>query len=280
MKKMKKLNLLFAIFSIAVLGFLSSCETDPTEDLSPLLTITTSGLSGTNTIMEGSTYDVDITAAQNPTSTKKLKELVVQTPGADTTVVIGAASYSNTFTFDAPLAGVTHTYTFILKDNDNVTITKTLTVTGTGVVVVSTPFGAEVVGAFFHIEGSLQGAYNLVDEATVAVAGTETFKDMKNMNIAGANFTGSWTTGTGNGTLYVRANSFDYANGSVEDAMAAYAGGNAGGTMLNPLSGNVFIAKLRGGSNYAIIKIVTIDPNNNDCACGNKGKITFNFKKS
>ena len=276
---MKKLNLLFAILSIALLGFMTSCETDPTEDLKPLLTITTSGLSGTNTIVEGTTYDVSITGAQNPTSAKKLKELVIQTPGPDTTIVINAASYAATFTLDAPLAGVSQTFTFILKDNDNVTTTKTLTVTGTS-GVVSTPFGTQVTGAFFHVGGSLQGAYNLVGATTVAASGAETSKDMKNTDIAGAPFTGSWTTGTGNGTLYVRANSFNYATGSVEDAMAAYAAGTAGGTMLNPMAGNIFIAKLRGGTDYAVIKIVTVDALNNDCACGNKGKITFDFKKS
>lgn len=276
---MKKLNLLFAIFGIAILGLLSSCETDPTEDLNPLLTITTSGLSATNTVVEGTTYDVSITAAQNPTSGKKLKQLVIQTPGADTTISINAASYAATFTLDAPLAGVSNTFTFVLTDNDNLTTTKTLTVTGES-GVVSTPFGTEVTGAFFHIGGSLQGAYDLVAETTVAAAGAETSKDMKNTDMAGAAFTGSWTTGTGNGTMYVRANSFDYANGSVEDAEAAYAAGTAGGTILNPLTGNIFIAKLRGGNDYAVIEIVSVDPNNNDCACGNKGKITFNYKKS
>lgn len=278
---MKKLNLLFAIFSIVLLGFMTSCETDPPEDLdlNPSLILTVTGLSATNTIVEGTTYDVQINAAQNQNSTKKLKELVIQTPGPDTTIVINATVYEETLTFDAPLAGVSQTFTFILKDNDDVTTTKTLTVTGTS-GVISTPFGSQVTGAFFHVGGSLQGAYDLVGETTIAAAGLEASKDMKNTDMAGANFSGSWTAGTGNGSLYIRANSFDYANGSVEDAMAAYAAGTPGGTMLNPLSGNIFIAKLRGGTDYAVIQIVTVDPLNNECNCVRTGKITFNFKKS
>jgi hypothetical protein len=38
--------------------------------------------------------------------------------------------------------------------------------------------------------------------------------------------------------------------------------------------------KLRGGNDYAVIEIVSVDAADNTCACGNTGKITFNFKKS
>lgn len=276
---MKKFNLLFAMLGVITLAFLSSCDPTETDDLSPLLTITTSGLSTSNTIDEGLTYTVEITAAQNPTSGKKLEDLVIQTPGADTTIVINAASYNETFTIDAPLAGVTHNFTFVLTDKDGVTDTETLSVTGTS-ATTSTPFGTEVTGAFFHIGGSLHGAYDLVSEATVSAAGAETSKDMKNTDMAGNNFTGSWTTGTGNATMFVKDNAFDYDNGSVEDATAAFAAGSSVSTILNPLAGDILIAQLRGGSDYAVIEIVSVDPANNECGCGNTGKITFNFKKS
>lgn len=277
---MKKLNLLFVLFGALVMGMMSSCDgtTDP-SDVSPLLTITTTGLTSSNTIDEGLTYDVEIIAAENPTSGKRLKTLEIQTPGPDTTITINAASYNQTFTIPAPLAGTSQTFTFVLTDNDDVTNTKSLTVTGTS-SVVATPFGSEVIGAFFHIGGSLQGAYDLVAETTVAAAGAETNKDMKNTDVAGNAFTGSFTTGTGNGTLYVSANSFDYDNGSVEDAIAAYDAGTAQGTILNPMAGSIYIAKLRGGTDYAVIEIVSMDPTNNECSCGNTGKLTFNFKKS
>lgn len=276
---MKKLNLLFILFGFAALGFLSSCEAETEDELAPLLNLTTVGVSSSNTVVAGSTFNVEVTAAQNPTSGKKIDELEIQTPGADTTITVNAASYAATFTFDAPAVGVSHTYTFIITDNANKTTTKTVTVTGAS-GVVETPFGAEVVGAFFHVGGSLQGAYDLVAETNVAAAGTEANKDMKNTDLAGNAFTGSWTTGTANGTLYVRANSFDYANGTVEEAIAAFEAGSSTSTILNPLAGNIIIAKLRGGSDYAVIEIVSVDAADNSCSCGNTGKITFNFKKS
>lgn len=275
---MKKLNLFFALLALIGVSFITSC--DSTEDLAPLLTITANGLSSSNTIDEGLTYTVEIVAAQNDISGKKLDDLVIQTPGADTTITINAASYSETFTLVAPLDGVEETYTFVLTDNDGETTTKSLSVTGTS-GVTATPFGTEVVGAFFHVGGSLEGAYDLVAETTIAAAGVEANKDMKNTDVAPAAFTGSWTAGTGNNTMYVRANSFDYDNGSVEDAAAAYAAGGAPiSTILNPLAGNIIIAKLRGGNDYAVIEIVSVDATDNTCMCGNPGKITFNFKKS
>jgi hypothetical protein len=271
---------MFALFGVLTMAMFSSCKDDTTEDLAPLLTITTAGLGANNTAVEGTTYTIEVIGAENPTSGKQLKTLEIQTPGPDTTITINASSYNETFTRFAPLDGVSETYTLILTDKDDVTATNTLTVTGTSGGVVSTPFGTEVLGAFFHVGGSLQGAFDLVAETPIALAGVEANKDMKNLDTGGSPFTGSFTTGTGNGTKYVRANSFDYATGSVEDAIAAYDAGNAGGTMLNPFSGNVFIAKLRGGTDgYAVIQITTIDPTDNTCTCGNPGKMSFNFKK-
>jgi len=37
---------------------------------------------------------------------------------------------------------------------------------------------------------------------------------------------------------------------------------------------------LRGTDTYAIIKIISNDLMNDECGCSNKGKLTFNFKKS
>ena len=277
---MKKLNLMFALFGVLTMAMFASCKGDTTEDLAPLLTITTAGLGANNTAVEGTTYTIEVIGAENPTSGKQLKTLEIQRTGPDTTITINASSYNQTFTLFAPLDGVSETYTLILTDKDDVTATETLTVTGASGGTVPTPFGTEVVGAFFHVGGTLEGAFDLVAEATVPAGGVEANKDMKNIDMAGDPFRGSFTTGTGNATEYVRANSFDYANGSVEDAMAAFAAGSAITTVLNPLANNIIIAKLRGGADgYAVIQITTIDPADNTCACGNPGKMSFNFKK-
>lgn len=276
---MKKLNLVFALFGFLAISFFSSCDTEDPSDVSPLLSLTVAGLNN-GEILEGTTFSVTVEADENPSTKKKVKTLLITSnQGVDTTININAASYTEIFDFDAPAAGVTEVYTFRIEDNDQESTTESLSVTGTS-GVVSTPFGTEVQGAFFHVWGSLEGSYDLIGDSTVAMSGPEGTKDMKNNDLAGNNFTGSFTTGTGNQTLFVRDNSYDYDNGSVEDAIAAFNAGNSTTTVLNPVTGTILIAKLRGGSDYAVIKVVSMDPSNNECSCGNLGKLTFDYKKS
>ena len=266
---------------LVALSFFTKCEKNPSsEDLAPLLTISSAGLSATNTIMEGTTFDVTVVANENSTSGKQLSSLEIQlTGGADTSIVINTASYTETFTRDAPEDGVSETYTFIVTDSDGESASKSLTVSGIS-GVVSTPFGPEIIGDFFHVGSSLEGAYDLVAETVVASAGSEADKDMKNIDIAGGNFTGSWTTGTGNGSQFVKSNTFDYANGTVEDAMAVFAAGSATSTVLNPSLNDIFIVKLRGGSDYALLQVTDRDVSDNTCNCSDLGRITFKFRKS
>ena len=279
---MKHLNLFFVLSGLVTLSFFTNCEEDKVipEEQTPMLTISASGLSATNTIMEGSTFDVTVVANENSTSGKQLSSLEIQlTGGADTSIAINTAAYTETFTLDAPADGVSETYTFIVSDSDGESASRSLTVSGIS-GVVSTPFGPENVGSFFHAGSSLEGAYNLLGVTGVAVSGNEADKDMKNIDIAGGNFTGSWTAVTGNGTQFVESNTFDFANGSVEDAVAAFAAGSAKTTVLNPSLNDIFIVKLRGGSDYALLQLTDRDVNDNTCNCSDLGKITFKFKKS
>ena len=277
---MRKLNLFFVLFVIVAISFFASCgDDDSSEGLAPMLTISASGLSATNTIMEGATFDVTVVASESPTSGKQLESLEIQTTGgADSSIAINAASFTETFTLAAPADGISETYTFIVTDSDSESASKSLTVSGIN-GVVSTPFGPEIVGDFFHV-GSLQGAYDLVTETVVASPGNEVDKDLKNIDMAGGNFTGSWTTGTGNGSQFVKSNTFDFANGTVEDAMAVFAAGSASSTILNPSLNDIFIVKLRGGSDYALLQVTDRDVSDNTCNCSDLGKLTFKFKKS
>jgi len=134
---MKRINLLFMLLGLTVIGFMSSCDSTENEDETPLLTLTTNGLDSNNEIVENTTYTISVTAAQNPTTTKKLKTLEIQTPGADTTITINAASYQETFTLDAPDAGETEDYTFVLTDNAGVNATETISVTGVSAVTTT-----------------------------------------------------------------------------------------------------------------------------------------------
>ena len=170
------------------------------------------------------------------------------------------------------LPGLAGVYTFEVTDRDGESAMVEIE------VMVGSPMTNEVTGAFFHIAGSLEGAYDLVTDMTVAASGADADKDMANTDAAGDPFTGSWEAK--NATMFVKATGFDYANATVEAAANAYANGAASATVDNPAAGDIYIAKLRGGSDYAVIKITDVDPADNTCNCGNTGKISFDYKKA
>lgn len=163
-------------------------------------------------------------------------------------------------------------YTFKVTDKDGESASVDIE------VMVGTPLSTEVTGAFFHIEGTSQGSYDLVNNTTVAASGANSLKDMSNTDAAGDPFTGSWTAK--NSTMFVKVSSFDYANATAQMAANAYNNGTASASVTDPIVGDFYIAKLRGTSDYAVIKVTNVDPNDNTCNCGNKGKITFDYKKA
>lgn len=177
-------------------------------------------------------------------------------------------SYQDGAKFPAS-AGV---YTFTVTDKDGESASVDIE------VMVGTPLSTEVTGAFFHIEGTSQGSYDLVNNTTVAASGANSLKDMSNTDAAGDPFTGSWTAK--NSTMFVKVSSFDYANATAQMAANAYNNGTASASVADPIVGDFYIAKLRGTSDYAVIKVTNVDPNDNTCNCGNKGKITFDYKKA
>lgn len=278
-----------ALFTL-VLGF-SACEDDTTTSLGPSLLVnesSTGSNGGAITITQGSSLVFYWDARKGDTD---LETFSVSNTGVNQTTPIPTSLGGNTFPYDIanaddetyldtlifPLAGLTTgvtSYTLTVTDKDGNTDAVTYTVS---VDPGTTAMTNEVNGAFFHVQGSLEGAYDLVGETVVSASGADADKDMRNTDDAGVAFTGSWDAA--NVTMFVKDNSFDYANATVEAATASYASGTAAASVANPVDGDIYIAKLRGGTNYAVIKVVNVDPSDNTCNCGNTGKITFDFKK-
>ncbi len=166
-------------------------------------------------------------------------------------------------------------YTFKVTDRDGLDDEVIVTV---NVMAATTPLATEVNGAFFHIGGSLEGAYDLVNEGVVPASDPDANKDMENTDMAGSTFTGSWEAA--NTTMFVKApTSFDYDNATVESATATYTAGTPAAAVSNPAANDIYVANLRGTNDYAVIKITNVDPNDNTCNCANTGKISFDFKK-
>lgn len=183
----------------------------------------------------------------------------------------------NVSTSDLTLAAVNHTtgftYTFTVNDQQGNSATGTFTVT---ISTSNTPLAYEnTAGVIWNLVGPYQGAWDLGINAGVSSSGAESSKDMKNTSNVTLGWINEWTTGTGNSTLYVKANVFDYNNATVESATSAYAAGTAVSTVTNPATNDIYIAKLRGGSNYAVVKITNVVVTASD----NLDKIEFSYKK-
>ncbi|MEZ4929495.1 MAG: hypothetical protein R2777_05735 [Chitinophagales bacterium] len=130
--------------------FLSSCDPSGDSDVTPLLTVTPSE---SGNVVEGTVVTVEVSAGQNPSSKKDLKTLVITKPGTDTTITINAATYAGTFTFVAPLAPQSDTYTFTLTDKADEVATKSFSLTGTS-GTTTTPLGSATPFTWQRVGGS------------------------------------------------------------------------------------------------------------------------------
>jgi len=281
---------LFALGIISAGLLLTSCEDDEDTNLGPVMTLSEIGTgttSGAVTVEPGTPL---VFAWRVSKGDANLEEFTISNQGVNAVNPIPTSTGGNSFPYSIRNAdndtyvdtvafsagqneGVT-TYTFAVTDGNDLTETVTIEVT---VENAGTPFTREITGAFFHIEGTSQGAYDLITEQARSASEPDADKDMINTDMAGSTFTGSWQAG--NSTTFVKDNSLDYDNATKEEAIVAFNAGSANGSVSNPTDGDIYIAKLRGIGEYFIIKIVTVDPTDNSCQCGNTGKITFDFKK-
>ena len=160
--------------------------------------------------------------------------------------------------------------TVTVTDNNDETTSQSQTLT------INAPL-TEHTGQFYHIQGSLKGAYDLVNDTEKAAGDPDADKDMKNTDAAGAGFTGSWTTGST--TTWVKDNDYDYDNATSTSAEAAFNAGTAGTDATNPANGDIYIGNLRGAGNFVIVRIDNMDANDATCGCNNIGKSSFSYKK-
>ena len=289
---MKKIKFLALMMVAGALVF-TSCKKD--DETIPAPTIS---LSGGSSVVVPLTNDTNVVfnatiGAEGKIDAFTVVEKKVESDGTehsntpeDVSAAKGETAYTYNFdkTFNAAsFTDGTYTYTkilyvFSITDKEGQSISKTYTVTLES-ANQETPFTTEVLtGNFWHIEGPNAGAYDLDGDATVTSSGDASTKSMINTDPASvasdpSSFTGSWESG--NNTEFVKDNSFDYATATIEGATAAYAAGNASGTVTNPAVNDVYIAKK--GNIYYVIKITAVTP---EAAKNNNGQIKFSYKKN
>jgi hypothetical protein len=101
-------------------------------------------------------------------------------------------------------------------------------------------------------------------------------RDMQNATTADTpnQWTADWRAA--NATRFVRANTFDYPNASAEAARAVFEDGSPEQVVSNPAVNDIYIARLRGGDTFAVIRIIGVNPTVND----NQDEVLFSYRKA
>lgn len=271
----------------AGLVFVTGCSNDdddgttPSPSSNPTITTTSST---TVSVEPGETFTISWDARKNPNG-KDLDVFTITENNVDQTGLTTAAGngipynitnandeqYVDSVTITANSNEGTYVYLFKVTDKDALSASFTVNVT---VAPATTPLSTEETGAFYHLAGLEKGAYDLDSNMERSSSESEALKDMINTDAASETFTGSWMAG--NTTMFVKDNSFDYTNATVESATAAYTAGTAASSVTNPAVDDIYVAYVRG-SYYAVVKITAIDPS--EGTGSNTGKITFTYKK-
>jgi len=179
-------------------------------------------------------------------------------------------------------AAQTEKYTFTLTDKNGVETLRSITITNTGSGGAVLKEFADGANGFkiWNVRGPNLGAFDLVANGPQASADPPAGKDIQD-SVAQSDFSGStinwparWTSR--NGTTFKKATvSYESVNneGSLE---SAWTNGGTETSVLQAIKvGDVYIAKLRGGSDYVIINITEVVNTPSD----NLDYIAFKYKK-
>lgn len=120
--------------------------------------------------------------------------------------------------------------------------------------------------------GTDQSAWDLA--TNVRRAGTSTEADLVNPSTTNSPWVKGWDGVRA--TTFVKANSFMYATATLEAAEATFSAGTSIANVTNVAVGDIYIAKIKGGSNYAVLKVTVA---NDDIVDSNAEKIEFTYKK-
>ena len=276
MKKVKFLALMF----LAGATLFTSCKKDEETVASPTISVTNNKTAYSVTATADTTIIFNVTvAAEGEIDLFTIKKTVGSTTTSygSPTGFSGKTSY--TYNFEQIFTATdTYPISFAFKVTDKegqdasitVTVSKINGSSGTTLAYENT---SAILYNLMAPTGYL-GAWDLVSNVGVASSGSETSKDMANKSTSGTGWIPGWSTGTGNTTAFVKDNSLTYATATLEDITAAYTSGSSSIT-ITPTVGDIYVAKLRGASNYALIKVTAI----NTTASDNLDNITFTYKK-
>ncbi len=262
------------VAAFVIMAAFSSCKKDKDPEVVTRPSLVISSPADGQSRVSGST----ITLAFAANTDNGLKRVVIKYKSSmgtevtklDSILVAQPNSFSFSRNYTVGAIG-TETYTIQITDKKDNVETKSVNVKS------STGFDEEKFGKFSHILGTNPGAFDLVTSEQRLNADADAEKDMQNTD-ATPTFTGGWEAK--NATLFVKSLTFNYNNGTSIEAAKAYAAGTPDAKVTTPVNGDIYIAKLRGSETYVVIKVIANELLNDECGCTNKGKLTFNSKKT
>ncbi len=283
---------LFTLVMLATALVFSSCSTDEEETAKPTIKFVGNyGDSVDFNPVAGMTKDIVFNV--NLSAEAKIKSFTITETkfgnentaspfdGDNTKKAKGEVSY--TYNFSKTLShadfanGVTKIeYLFTVNDKDGNKVEKTFTVNFA--TITETPLANEVSGAIFNLAGPEKGAWDLVADVAKSLGDADADKDMANTttNADAANFKKEWEAK--NATTFVKVMGMPYeAFGSEEAAKGYFMAqmASASAKVENVAQNDIYVAKLRGEENYAVIKVTEIVETADD----NNDKIVFTYKK-
>ncbi len=182
-------------------------------------------------------------------------------------------NFSKTLSHSDLSGGVTKIeYIFEVTDKEGNNVEKIFTVNV--VTTTSTPLANEENGVIFNLQGLEKGAWDLVNDMAKAANDNDADKDMANTTGGNAVFKKEWEAK--NATMFVKVTGMTYDEFSSEEAAKGYYSSKTPVTKVENVAANdIYVAKLRGEDNYAVIKITNVVETPND----NNDKIEFTYKK-
>ena len=278
----KHFRLLMAALIVGSVAMFSSCGGDDDDDDAVVIAAPTiEFVSGGDavTLAEGAEHTVKILAEQGGGAGELANLTVIATVDGTAETKLDSTITGTTFTMTTVItkgSAASESWTFTVKNSDGKTASISVTLT----LEQATPFAYENIqdGIIWHLWGNGNGAYDLANNTAMMMGDDAANKDMINTTAgSGDPFVFGWESGAGNGTEFVKAAGYDYANATVESAAAAYAAGTASTEVADVAIGDVYVAKLRGGSEYCVIYIE--DASDTDPKSG-EGYISFTYKKT
>ncbi len=137
---------------------------------------------------------------------------------------------------------------------------------------------SSVTGAINNVVGKELGAYDLITDVQVKSSDAATTKDLLDISTVADGHAAALASA--NGAMFVKANDFDYAAATAEDAASVYAAGTAVEKTTAVALGDIYIVKLAAdrGVEYVVLKITKVDASVGTSTT-NTGVVEFSYKK-